>query len=134
MASLFAARGFRFQWPADLATSWAFGMAALILNWSVLSSTGSVQQLVSVAALAWLGSLFAPFFGIVGERLGSPMTTLISAGLGHMAMLAIGYLRRQSSWHSPVGDGLRECRSPTPHSKSGGRGGLSVGESFLSVP
>ena len=70
MASPFGVRSFRFQWPADLATSWAFEMEALILGWYVLSTTGSVQQLVVVGALAWLGSLFSPFFGLVGDRIG----------------------------------------------------------------
>jgi len=70
MASAFSVRSFRFQWPADLATSWAFEMEALILGWYVLAATGSVQQLVIVAALAWLGSLFSPFFGLVGDRIG----------------------------------------------------------------
>ena len=68
--SPFRVRSFRFQWPADLATSWAFEMETLILGWYVLSTTGSVQQLVVLGALAWLGSLFAPFFGILGDRIG----------------------------------------------------------------
>ena len=63
--SPFRVRSFRFQWPADLATSWAFEMETLILGWYVLSTTGSVQQLVIVGALAWLGSLFSPFFGLL---------------------------------------------------------------------
>jgi MFS family permease len=70
MPSPFAVRSFRFQWPADLLTSWAFEMEALILGWYVLSATGSVQQLATVAALAWLGSLFSPFFGLAGDRIG----------------------------------------------------------------
>src|SRR5512145_3455927 len=70
MASPFAVRSFRFQWPADLATSWAFEMEALILGWYILATTGSVQQLVVVAALVWLGSLFSPFFGLAGDRIG----------------------------------------------------------------
>src|SRR5687768_6134901 len=70
MASPFAVRSFRFQWPADLFTSWAFAMEALILGWYILSTAGSVQQLVVVAALGWLGSLFSPFFGIAGDRMG----------------------------------------------------------------
>ncbi|HEU4643950.1 MAG TPA: hypothetical protein VFS80_00115, partial [Burkholderiales bacterium] len=61
----FRVRSFRFQWPADLATSWAFEMEALILGWYILVTTGSVQLLVVVGALAWLGSLFSPFFGVV---------------------------------------------------------------------
>ena len=70
MPSPFAVRSFRFQWPADLLTSWAFEMEALILGWYVLSATGSVRQLATVAALAWLGSLFSPFFGLAGDRIG----------------------------------------------------------------
>src|SRR5688500_96958 len=68
MASPFAVRSFRFQWPADLATSWAFEMEALILGWYILTTTGSVEQLVAIAALPWLGSLFSPFFGLLGDR------------------------------------------------------------------
>ena len=70
MPSPFAVRSFRFQWPADLLTSWAFEMETLILGWYVLSATGSVRQLALVAALAWLGSLFSPFFGLAGDRIG----------------------------------------------------------------
>jgi MFS family permease len=82
----FAVRSFRFQWPADLATSWAFEMEALILGWYVLSTTGSVQQLVLVAALAWLGSLFSPFFGVIGDRIGH--RTLLCATRAVYALLA----------------------------------------------
>ena len=81
MASPFEVRSFRFQWPADLATSWAFEMEALILGWYVLSATGSVQQLVIVAALAWLGSLFSPFFGIAGDRIGHRALLCITRGV-----------------------------------------------------
>ena len=66
----FAVRSFRFQWPADLATSWAFEMENLILGWYILETTGSVQKLVTFAALVWLGSVFSPFFGIAGDRVG----------------------------------------------------------------
>ena len=81
MASPFAVRSFRFQWPADLATSWAFEMEALILGWYILSTTGSVQQLVIVAALVWLGSLFSPFFGVVGDRIGHRALLCITRGI-----------------------------------------------------
>ena len=66
----FHVRSFRFQWPADLFTSWAFEMENLILGWFVLSSTGSVESLVLFGALVWLGSVFSPFFGVAGDRLG----------------------------------------------------------------
>jgi MFS family permease len=82
----FRVRSFRFQWPADLATSWAFEMEALILGWYVLIVTGSVQLLVVVAALAWLGSLFSPFFGVAGDRIG--VRTLLCITRGAYALLA----------------------------------------------
>ena len=82
----FGVRSFRFQWPADLATSWAFEMEALILGWYILTTTGSVQLLVVVGALAWLGSLFSPFFGIAGDRIG--VRTLLCTTRGAYALLA----------------------------------------------
>lgn len=82
----FAVRSFRFQWPADLATSWAFEMEALILGWYVLVETGSVQLLVVFGALAWLGSLFSPFLGIAGDRLG--LRKLLCLTRGAYALLA----------------------------------------------
>ena len=84
----FGVRSFRFQWPADLATSWAFEMETLILGWYVLAATGSVQQLVVFGALAWLGSLISPFFGVAGDRIG--MRALLCATRGAYALLAAG--------------------------------------------
>ena len=66
----FQLRSFRFQWPADLATSWAFEMESLILGWYVLVATGSVQALVLFGALQWVGSLASPLFGVAGDRFG----------------------------------------------------------------
>jgi predicted MFS family arabinose efflux permease len=88
MLSPFAVRSFRFHWPADLATSWAFEMEALILGWYILSTTGSVQQLVIVAALAWLGSLFSPFFGMLGDRIGHRELLCITRG-AYAALAAV---------------------------------------------
>jgi hypothetical protein len=82
----FGIRSFRFQWPADLGTSWAFEMEALILGWYVLAATGSVQMLVIVGALAWLGSLFSPVFAIAGDRIG--VRTLLCITRGAYALLA----------------------------------------------
>jgi MFS family permease len=82
----FRVRSFRFQWPSDLATSWAFEMEVLILGWYVLATTGSVQLLVLVAALGWLGSLFSPFFGIAGDRIG--VRRLLCLTRGAYALLA----------------------------------------------
>ena len=82
----FSVRSFRFQWPADLATSWAFEMENLILGWYILSATGSVEQLVLFASLAWLGSILSPFFGVAGDRFGQ--RTLLCATRATYAVLA----------------------------------------------
>jgi hypothetical protein len=86
MPSPFSVRSFRFQWPADLLTSWAFEMETVILGWYVFSTTGSVNQLVILAACAWIGSLFSPFLGLIGDRIGH--RTVLCATRGAYAMLA----------------------------------------------
>jgi hypothetical protein len=102
MASPFAVRSFRFQWPADLFTSWAFEMEALILGWYILSVTGSVQQLVIVGALVWLGSLFSPFFGVLGDRIGHRallcVTRAIYAALAAI-LTALTFADALAPWH-----------------------------------
>ncbi|TXL78178.1 MFS transporter [Vineibacter terrae] len=66
----FGVRSFRFQWPADLATSWAFEMETLILGWYILVETGSVVILAAFGSLQFLGTLVAPLFGVAGDRIG----------------------------------------------------------------
>jgi Na+/melibiose symporter-like transporter len=67
----FQVRSFRFQWPADLLTSWAFEMEGVILGWFVLVSTGSVVALALFGSLQYLGTLVSPFFGMAGDRIGN---------------------------------------------------------------
>jgi predicted MFS family arabinose efflux permease len=66
----FRIRNYRFQWPADLLTSWAFEMETLILGWYVLVETGSVLLLTLFASLGYIGTLIAPMFGVAGDRIG----------------------------------------------------------------
>jgi predicted MFS family arabinose efflux permease len=66
----FRVRNYRFQWPADLLTSWAFEMETLILGWYVLVETRSVLLLTVLASLNYVGTLIAPMFGVVGDRIG----------------------------------------------------------------
>ena len=66
----FSIRSYRFQWPADLATSWAFEMETLILGWYILVQTGSVALLTLFASLQYMGTLIAPLFGLLGDRIG----------------------------------------------------------------
>jgi predicted MFS family arabinose efflux permease len=67
----FQIRSFRFQWPADLLTSWAFEMEGVILGWFVLVSTGSVLALAVFGSLQFLGTLISPLFGMAGDRFGN---------------------------------------------------------------
>ena len=66
----FRIRNYRFQWPSDLLTSWAFEMETIILGWYVLVETGSVLLLTLFAALNYTGTLLAPLFGVIGDRIG----------------------------------------------------------------
>jgi MFS family permease len=63
-------KSFRFQFPADLLTSWAFEMETVILGWYVMVQTGSVLLLTVFGSLQFLGTLVAPMFGVLGDRLG----------------------------------------------------------------
>src|SRR5436305_13645038 len=70
MLAPFATRSFRFQWPADLLTSWAFEMETIILGWYVLVETGSVLWLTMFGASHYLGTLIDPLYGVGGTRQG----------------------------------------------------------------
>lgn len=66
----FQVRSFRFQYPADLLTSWGTEMENLILGWYILVATGSVLLLTVFGSLQYIGTLIAPLFGMAGDRLG----------------------------------------------------------------
>jgi predicted MFS family arabinose efflux permease len=66
----FRIRSFRFQFSSDLLTSWAFEMETVILSWYVMVNTGSVLWLTAFGSLQFLGTLAAPIFGVLGDRLG----------------------------------------------------------------
>jgi MFS family permease len=82
---------FRFQWPADLFTSWAFEMETLILSWYVMVRTGSVMLLTVFASLSFLGTLAAPMFGVLGDRFGARIMLCVMrsgyAGLASVLMI-----------------------------------------------
>jgi predicted MFS family arabinose efflux permease len=66
----FALKSFRFQWPADLLTSWAGEMEGIILSWYIIVETGSVLLLTVYGSLQYLGTLLSPLFGVMGDRIG----------------------------------------------------------------
>jgi MFS family permease len=94
----FRIRNYRFQWPADLLTSWAFEMETLILGWYVLVETGSVLLLTLFAALTYVGTLIAPMFGVAGDRIGhrnllaAMRATYVALSSTLMILALTGYL------------------------------------------
>ena len=66
----FRIRSYRYQWPADMLTSWAFEMETLILGWYVLVETNSVVMLTIFGALLYGGTLIAPIVGVWSDRVG----------------------------------------------------------------
>ena len=66
----FRIRNYRFQWPSDLLTSWAFEIETLVLGWYILVETGSVLLLTILASLQYVGTLVAPVLGMIGDRMG----------------------------------------------------------------
>jgi predicted MFS family arabinose efflux permease len=82
----FRVRSFRFQWPADLLTSLSFEMETLILGWFVMVHTGSVLLLTAFGSLQFLGTLAAPMFGVLGDRVG--VRTMLCAMRAIYATLA----------------------------------------------
>ncbi|HEY7578265.1 MAG TPA: MFS transporter [Acetobacteraceae bacterium] len=66
----FRIRSFRFQYPADLLTSWGSEMENLILGWYILAETGSVLLLTLFGSLQYFGTLIAPMLGMAGDRIG----------------------------------------------------------------
>src|SRR5262245_39731680 len=81
----FRVRSYRFQWPADLLTSWALEMEFLILGWYVLVETGSVVLLTLFGALQHGGTLIAPILGVVSDRIG-PRNLLTAMRLCYAAI------------------------------------------------
>ena len=77
----FKVRSFCFQWPADLAASFAFEMEVLVLGWYVLVESGSVMMLVLYGALQFAGSVLSPLFGVAGDRLGYRCLFLVTRAM-----------------------------------------------------
>jgi MFS family permease len=64
----------------------AFEMESVILGWYILVQTGSVLLLTAFGSLLFLGTLPAPMFGVLGDRVGGRV--MLSAMRGTYAVLA----------------------------------------------
>ena len=97
-AGAFGIRSFRFQWSADLLTSWAFEMETVMLGWYVITQTESVLVLTIFGSLQFLGTLAAPGFGVLSDRLGGRVmlcamrTIYIALAIGLMGLAVAGLL------------------------------------------
>lgn len=90
----FRVRSFRYQWPADLLTSLAFEMETIVLSWYVMVETGSVLLLTAFGSLLFLGTLAAPMFGVLSDRVGARnlmavMRTIYTALAAFLMLLAL---------------------------------------------
>ena len=61
-------RSFRMQWFSDALMSWSNEMENLILGWFVLVETDSPFLLGLFGALKFFGTLIAPIYGVVADR------------------------------------------------------------------
>jgi MFS family permease len=97
----FRTKSFRFQWPADLVTAWAFEMETIILGWYVMVNTGSVVWLTAFGSLQYLGTLAAPMYGVLGDRLGGRTVLCAMRGIyvGIASCLAVLAL---AGWLTPA--------------------------------
>ncbi|MGX1057149.1 MFS family permease [Bradyrhizobium japonicum] len=99
----FRIRNYRFQWPSDLLTSWAFEVETLVLGWYIMVETGSVLLLTVLASLQFVGTLVAPVLGMIGDRMGHrdllvvmrlaytalSSTIMVLALTGHLSPLSV---------------------------------------------
>ncbi|MGH6689921.1 MAG: MFS transporter [Gammaproteobacteria bacterium] len=97
----FRVRSFRFQWSADLLTSWAFEMETIILGWYVMVHTGSVLWLTAFGALGFLGTLVAPMFGVLGDRLGGRVVLCTMRAI-YVVLAAALTLLALTGWLTPA--------------------------------
>src|SRR6185295_2361811 len=96
----FRVRSFRYQWPADLLTSWASEMESIILGWYVMVHTGSVLLLTVFGSLQFLGTLVAPMFGVLGDRVGARLMLCIMRGI-YAGLAGLLLLLAATGWLTP---------------------------------
>lgn len=98
----FRIKSFRFQWSADLLTSWAFEMETLILAWYVLVVTESVFLLTVFGALQFVGTLLSPYFGTLADRLsrrGLLIALRVAYGLCALVLAVLALAGLLATWH-----------------------------------
>ena len=97
----FRVRSFRFQWSADLLASWASEMETVILGWYVITQTGSVVLLTVFGSLQFFGTLAAPIFGVLSDRVGARVMLCLMRSL-YVALAALLLMLAATGWLTPV--------------------------------
>ncbi|MSQ34227.1 MAG: MFS transporter [Dehalococcoidia bacterium] len=105
MFDSFRIRSFRYQWSADAVSVWASEMENLVLGWYIIAETGSAFQTGLLAALRFGGTLIAPLYGVMADRMNRRKMLvgmrLIFAGQAAV-MMALALTGALHPWHAFV--------------------------------
>lgn len=101
----FQNRSFRYQWPADGLTIWAFEMETLILGWYILNATDSPALVGLIGTLRFGGTLFGPVYGALTDKFNRRALLIVNRAV--LSGIALGFtvlalLGALEPWHAFV--------------------------------
>ncbi len=85
----FQVRSFRFQWPSDGLTIWAFEMETLVLGWYILTATDSPALVGLIGTLRFGGTLFGPIYGALTDKFNRRILLITDRAV--LAVIALGF-------------------------------------------
>ena len=85
----FQVRSFRFQWPSDGLTLWAFEMETLVLGWYILTATDSPALVGLIGTLRFGGTLFGPIYGVLADKFNRRILLITDRAV--LAAIALGF-------------------------------------------
>ena len=85
----FQVRSFRFQWPSDGLTLWAFEMETLVLGWYILTATDSPALVGLIGTLRFGGTLFGPIYGVLTDKVNRRILLITDRAV--LAVIALGF-------------------------------------------
>ena len=81
----FSIRSYRYQWSADILSTWGYEMETLILGWYVLVQTDSPFLVALLGAARFSGTLISPIVGVYADRI-TRRSILVSMRFGFAAL------------------------------------------------